>query len=177
MSGCRGASAAAAAAEGPLGQQFVRVATVLAGLRELRMSLSARLRSLALGLPQLTDLQLNNCGDLQQLVLRCPRLERLSLQVGGRGWRSWVGGWVGSAGQGREGWEGWRPSSRLPVWLACVFSWGAVACRCCSHFGSHKPDRHDPDCPCCQIPYAGLQGGAGACIGGGHVALPGAAGA
>ena len=46
------------------------VATVLAGLRELRMSLSARLRSLALGLPQLTDLQLNNCGDLQQLVLR-----------------------------------------------------------------------------------------------------------
>ena len=82
LSGCRGGSVTAAAEGTPPSQQFVPVATVLAGLRELRMSLSARLRCLALRLPQLTDLQLNNCADLQQLVVRCPRLERLSLQVG-----------------------------------------------------------------------------------------------
>lgn len=44
---------------------------------------AGRLRSLALGLPHLADLQLNNCVELGQLVLHCPALERMSMQVGG----------------------------------------------------------------------------------------------
>jgi hypothetical protein len=35
----------------------------------------------ALRLPHLTDLQLNNCAELATLLLDCPALERLSLQV------------------------------------------------------------------------------------------------
>ncbi|PSC67443.1 F-box LRR-repeat 15 [Micractinium conductrix] len=62
------------------GRQYVPVATVLAGLHELRMSLSGRLRSLSLGLPHLEDLQLNNCAELAHLVLHCPALGRLALQ-------------------------------------------------------------------------------------------------
>jgi hypothetical protein len=96
------------------------VATVLAGLRELRMSLSARLRSLALGLPQLTDLQLNNCGDLQQLVLRCPCLERLSLQVGGPAVLSGGWGWLAVGNMDWEVSENWRLSPVAAACLACV---------------------------------------------------------
>ena len=43
---------------------------------------AGRLRLLALGLPHLTDLQLNNCGEMGLVVLHCPALERLSMQVG-----------------------------------------------------------------------------------------------
>lgn len=89
---CLGLAPAAAALERGLllgggtvavqgGQQYALVATPLSGLRELRLSLSGRLRSLALGLPHLADLQLNNCVELGQLVLHCPSLERLSMQA------------------------------------------------------------------------------------------------
>lgn len=55
---------------------------------------AGRLRSLALGLPELTDLQLNNCVELGRMALHCPRLARLSMQVrlGGAG-RCGVGVW------------------------------------------------------------------------------------
>ncbi|KAI3435021.1 hypothetical protein D9Q98_003073 [Chlorella vulgaris] len=63
------------------GQRYLPVSTVLAGLQELRLSLSGHLRSLALGLQHLSDLQLNNCAELQELVLHAPQLKRLAMQA------------------------------------------------------------------------------------------------
>lgn len=62
---------------------------------------AGRLRSLALGLAHLSDLQLNNCVELGQVVLHCPALERLSMQVGG-----WEGRWgpEGVCSSAHSGW-------------------------------------------------------------------------
>lgn len=43
---------------------------------------SAGVRTVAIGLPSLTRLQLFNCSELRHLELDCLHLERLSVQVG-----------------------------------------------------------------------------------------------
>lgn len=62
------------------GARHVALATPLAGLAELRLSISA-VHSLMLGLPALHELQLNKCEELAHLVLASPSLARLSLQA------------------------------------------------------------------------------------------------
>ncbi|GAB4815593.1 hypothetical protein N2152v2_002639 [Parachlorella kessleri] len=56
------------------------VETVLPCLEELRIGLTG-VRTVAIGLPSLTRLQLFSCAELRQLTLDCPRLERLSVQA------------------------------------------------------------------------------------------------
>lgn len=113
-------------------------------------SSTGRLRSLALGLPELADLQLNNCGELAGLALRCPRLARLSMQVrGGTGWGV-SAGWVFLVvQQARCHLQSLHVRQLTPTLLKCV-----------------------PVCP-----PAGLQVGQGGRAGGAGVGVPHAAGA